>query len=511
MSGVGGRGTLRGSTPGRGALEAVPVRLVVLFTIIAGLLQLAPAQQVPAPTLFDEPWQDPTLYEPGVHRGRAEQVPDGAALPVYHLDWTLESLTLLVARQEVRVTNYSNDSWNELYFQLLPNRIGGQMAIDRVRLDGEETAGRLMQEESVLAIDLPAQLEPGQSTVVALDYRLEVPESGGRNYGILAYSQGVLSLAHAYALLAVYDDEGWDVDSAPRYGDLVYARSSYFRVRLDAPARLGVAASGRRTSWQLAGGRQLLEFTAGPVRDFYLAAAQEWEQVIRVEDGVTVRGHALPGTAARMETAVETAARALELFGELYGHYPFREFDIVPITTSALGVEFPGIIALRHELLEENQPVLLESTVVHEVAHQWFYSLVGNDQVSEPWLDESVTQYLTMRYYGEVHGERARLLFRQGLFGRWEQVGRNRLPIGLPVAEYTGNEYGAIIYGLGPLVVERLAEELGQAAFDDFLRDYSENNAFELATTSEFRELAERHCDCSLDLFFEEWVRSRQQ
>ncbi|MCK7481703.1 MAG: hypothetical protein M0C28_34445 [Candidatus Moduliflexus flocculans] len=40
--------------------------------------------------------------------------------------------------------------------------------------------------------------------------------------------------------------------------------------------------------------------------------------------------------------------------------------------------------------------VYMESTVAHEVGHQWFYHLVGNDQLDDPWLDESLTQFVTL-------------------------------------------------------------------------------------------------------------------
>ncbi|HEX7004953.1 MAG TPA: M1 family metallopeptidase [Trueperaceae bacterium] len=452
--------------------------------------------------------QDAVPYLRGVHPTMSADLPDLGDATVYRLDWTLDG-TQLTATEEVRVTNYSAEAWHELYFLLLPNRIGGRMTVGDLQVNGEAVSPGFAGDETVMRVDLPVQLKPGEAATVKLDYRLAVPETGGGNYGILALDEGVLSLAHAYALLAVHDSEGWDVDLPPRYGDLVYARSSFFRVRLDAPASLGVAASGDLIEWNLEGGRQIVEFAAGPVRDFYLAAGEEWEQIVRAQDGVTVRAYARPENRALMERAVETALRSLSLFGDLYGHYPFRELDLVPITTSALGVEFPGIIAIRRELIEEDQRILLESTVAHEVGHQWFYSLVGNDQVSEPWLDESVTQYLTMRYYREVYGEPGYRLFRQGLLERWEQIGRNRLPIGLPVGRYSGSEYGAVIYGLGPLVVERLAQMVGDSTFDGFINDYVERNAFGIATTLEFRQLAEEHCDCSLQQFFEEWVLPR--
>ncbi|MEX2534639.1 MAG: M1 family metallopeptidase [Trueperaceae bacterium] len=479
---------------------------VIVLGILAGVYGFAAAQAIPAPTLFDVAWEERSQFAADVQLGWRDEALSLDDAPVYHLVWSLHDATELTARQEVRVVNYSSEPWQELYFQLLPNLLGGRLAIEGLRLNGEELLPQFVDGNRLLRVELPVDLEPGDAVVVGLDYTLTIPTTGGGNYGILAYREGVLSLAHAYALLSVYGPDGWDNDRPPRYGDLVFAQSSFFQVRLDAPLELEIAASGREFERRVEGERQQLQIVAGPVRDFYLVAGQELEPAVATAGDVEVRGHATPGTSNAMERAVEIAAQAIEIFVSRYGPYPFTELDVVAISTTALGVEFPGIIALRHELLAPEGSELLESTVVHEVAHQWFYSLVGNDQVSEPWLDESLTQYLTLRYYLQEHGAQGYRTFRESLSSRWERVDREPALVGRPVAEYDVNEYGAIVYGLGPLVVEWLAGIMGRPAFDIFLRDYVERYAFGLVRTEDFRELAEQHCHCSLTEFFNEWV-----
>jgi aminopeptidase N len=52
------------------------------------------------------------------------------------------------------------------------------------------------------------------------------------------------------------------------------------------------------------------------------------------------------------------------------------------------GIEYPNLIF--------QGPVSLERPTTHEVAHQWFYSLVGNDQARDPWLDEGLANWAAM-------------------------------------------------------------------------------------------------------------------
>jgi aminopeptidase N len=197
------------------------------------------------------------------------------------------------------------------------------------------------------------------------------------------------------------------------------------------------------------------------------------------------------------------------LFNTRFGTYPFSEFDVVATPTLALGVEYPGIVAMAQRLYPpqtEYSLDYLESTMAHEVSHQWFYSVVGNDQLDEPWLDEAMAQYATLLYWTDLYGQGGYEGFRGSLESRWERVEDADIAVGMPVASYTAKEYGAIVYGRGPLFVETLANRMGVRAFDAFVKDYYQTFKWGIATTEGFKHLAESHCRCDLTSLFEEWV-----
>lgn len=460
----------------------------------------------PAPTLFDWGWDDRAPFAADLRPAVAAEALALEDATVYHLDLELITPTELRGRLEVRYVNDSHRPATELYFQLLPNLLGGSLTVTDAALDGRGARAVAERDGSLLRVPLGAALAPGAAVVAALDFDLTVPTVGTGNYGILAYRNGVLSLPHGYPLLAVREPGGWATDLPAGYGDLVYAEASFYLVRIDAPGDLAIAATGRVLAREEAGERQRLTVAAGPVRDFYLAAGEGWEPVELEAGEVTVRGWATPEQRPGMSEAVEYAVAALGVFEELLGPYAYRELEFVPITTSALGVEFPGVIALERGLVRPGRE-LTESTVVHEVAHQWIYGMVGNDQQGEPWLDESLTQYLTMRYYHERYGPDAYLAYREHIVGYWRGVGEARIPVGRSVAAYTPMEYTAIVYGLGPLVLERLGELMGQAAWDSFLRAYTARYRFGVADSEGFERLAEAACECDLAEFFREWIR----
>jgi aminopeptidase N len=76
----------------------------------------------------------------------------------------------------------------------------------------------------------------------------------------------------------------------------------------------------------------------------------------------------------------------------------------------------------------------------------------------------------------------------------------------MPVASYSPLEYGAIVYGRGALFFEALADEIGQAAVDDGLRDYFAQNEYGIGTAEEMQAAFETACGCDLQSLFDEWV-----
>jgi aminopeptidase N len=103
----------------------------------------------------------------------------------------------------------------------------------------------------------------------------------------------------------------------------------------------------------------------------------------------------------------------------------------------------------------------LEWLVAHEVAHQWWFGVVGGDQIDEPWLDEALTQYSTMLYYEKAYGAVRATRILQGRFIQTHQnlarEGRD-MPAGLPVSAYGPDLYWQVVYDKGALYFHGLRQ-----------------------------------------------------
>jgi len=335
----------------------------------------------------------------------------------------------------------------------------------------------------------------------------------GRNYGVLSYFDGILALAHFYPMLSVYDAMGWSTAEPDIQGDLTYSDASFFLVRVTAPADVVLVGAGTEIDRVDGGDTQTVTYAVGPARDFYLAAG-DFAVVSGQVGETTINSYAPADLADGAALARDVAAAAIKLQSARLGPYPYTELDIVTTPTSALGIEYPGLIVgtLRmynpEATTQAGVPMstILESTTAHEVSHQWFYNVVGNDQLDQPWLDESLTSYATYRYYVERYGQGVGDDYFESFFGRWRRVDEADIPIGQPVSAYEGDEYSAIVYGRGPIFLRELEEEMGRETFDAFLRDYVARLRWGVADTAAFRALAEQHCGCDLGALFAEWV-----
>jgi len=480
----------------------------------------ATPKPLPTPTLNPDPfqtsWLDRAIFQSGLVESERSVLNELPGASVYRIEFNIQpDYFHITGREEVYYTNTESVPLGEVQLRLFPNILGGEMQVTSLQADGEPVAPQSLLENSLMVVPLSKPLQPGQSVELSMDFTVTVPQEVELNYGVLAYYDEVLTLAHAYPMICVYDDEGWNAEIPPQAGDVTYADASFFLVRISAPQELTLVTSGRRVNLDEAGQAQTMIVAGGPARDFFLAASLNFEEVSQNFGEVTIRSYAPGDSLEGAQFALKSATQALEVFNKRYAPYPYTELDLVATPTLALGIEYPGAIALAariYDLQGEYRGVptsmLMESVAVHEVGHQWFYNLVGNDQLDDPWLDEALAQFATYQYYADVYGQPAAEGFRASLDDRWRRVEFAKIPIGLPVAEYSGAEYGSIVYGRGPLFFDALRAEIGVSAFDAFLWEYTEALSWEISTPETLQSLAEKHCACDLDDLFAEWVRS---
>jgi hypothetical protein len=437
-----------------------------------------------------------------------------AAAPRYTIDASLDPVSgSLAGHLMLRYANTSDQPLSDIVFRLLPNAKtiygGGSLSVYRVAQGQAALKPELSDDGTILRIPLQGSLAPGQAIWLKLTFAAQIPAQNPQGYGIFSRTADVVSLAGWYPVLAVYD-AGWQTPAIPAAGDAMWAETSLYDVRLRVPAGYDVVSTGALVGRVNTMQEVTWHMVSGPAREFAVAISDHFQVAEAEVDGVTLRYHALPAqqSVSSPEDGLGIVTAAFNSYVNRFGPYPFTEFDIVETSVSIDGYEFSGMAFVEHAVRTQEQLADYQYILAHEVAHQWWYGLVGSPTVSEPWLDEALASYSGALYVEDLEGapEADRML------AAWAAAEGSRRPQDPPLNSSALDfsswaPYHRIVYTQGALFLDQLRQELGDQQFLALLERYQATYRYRMATTADFLGLAEEQAGRDLSPLFDSWFK----
>ncbi|MBI5301238.1 MAG: M1 family metallopeptidase [Chloroflexi bacterium] len=434
----------------------------------------------------------------------------------YELNLRYDAATpSLSGTQETLYTNRTTKPLNEIYFRLFANYpdSGGKIVVSNMTIGDALVTPTLQVSDTALRAPLANPLAPNAAARVRFEWTLTIPRNSKAHYSDFGLFDNVTTLPSAIPLIPAYDAAGWHIELPPAYGDLVYAEMALFDVTLTAPTAMTVIASGTTidtranndgtTTWHLVG---------APMRDFDINLTERLQKTSATVGETTIHSWHEPTDAESGKQALQFATDAFKVFTTRFGAYPYRELDVIETPTTAGGIEYPGVIVIARGLYRETrQRDFFEFATAHEISHQWWYALVGNDQVNAPWVDEALAQYSSLLYYEDLRGANAgpnivKQVF-QGPYERAKKEGRDAA-VNQPVSAFNEQGYGEIVYGKAPLFYDAIRKKMGDDAFFKFLRTYFERFRYRVATPEDVIRMAEEVAGASLRAEYQQWILS---
>jgi aminopeptidase N len=464
-----------------------------------------------------EAGESTVIYAPAMLPGYVGDLETRPDAPRYDIDLALDvtpAEAIITGAQTVHYTNRSAETLDQIVFRLYPNlkSYGGEMAVSRVAVDGQAVAPGLDETRTVLSVPLRQPLAPGARVVVEMDFQIAVVAGRTRLYAQFSYLGGVLALPNAYPMLSVYEPGRgwWRVVDHPQ-GDVVHSETAFFHVRVTAPDDLILAASGSEVDLVDNGDGTLTHHYVAPLmRDFAVFASESYVTLSGEQDGVAITLYFdpdRPHAQAAARAGLAMTQDAVRIFNASFGGYPFAELDVVQTPTGAGGIEYPGVFVVTDSIWNPDEE-FFEFVIAHEAAHQWWYSLVGNDQALNPWMDEALAQYSAAVYIRDREGEAAYQAALESFRAQYTRyVGANEdNVIGEPVTAYPANAYFFLVYQKGPLFFAALDEAFGYDAVNRMLRDYFAAHRYGIAEPNDMLTGFEAALGQDLDDLFEAWV-----
>jgi hypothetical protein len=456
------------------------------------------------------PTPDPFFYHRAILQPWARSDIEAAGpLPNYHITAQLNpEQTLLNGVMQVIVPSPGS----EIVFRLYPNfeHYNGSLQVIQARINDIPVNVVSMAGDAAIRLYLPPAAQPGPAKIdLAFITRLGRAPAGETDFTLFGWNGPILSLPGFYPMLAVRQDNDWVLDQPPLYADVLFSEAALYQLDITLPNELVVVGSGiilnvidnpdSSRTWQI---------TGGPLRDMTVIAGP-FQAVSENAAGATVTSYYLPDHEAAGLTALAHAAASLRLYSDTYGPYPYTELDVVEAPLNVRGMEYSGLVTIGADLYQD-QREFLTFLVAHEVGHQWWYAVVGNNPYRSPWLDEGLTEYGAYDYYRGVFGQsQAERL----LTGRWEIPFANAAgggidgPVDQPAADFDPVSYELLVYSKAALFFNALREQLGEEMYRKALQTYYLENRYRVATPEIFLATAERVSGQNLKPLEEKWLR----
>jgi hypothetical protein len=368
------------------------------------------------------------------------------------------------ARQVVALSNSSSQVLGYLDFSVFPRQFD-KLTVSAVSVDGKPLAPTYTNKAN-MRVPLGFNLRPGEGAQVRIDFVAHAT-SDTSDYlrSRLSKADGLMQVSSWHPLLS--DGHGVRLP-----GDSQFSASADYRLDLSHPSNVVIAAPG---TIELNNASRKV-FRLANAREYAFAASPNFATMqATTAQGVKVIVYYLPGT-ANVGTGLNAAVRSMEKHHVL-GAYPYKRLVVAQGTRPSLALEYSGMIYMGRNVMGH------ALTMAHEVAHQWWYGIVGNDQLQEPWLDEGFSEF-TSRWFSNSSMPTTYCSSR---------------PVNSSIYEWSNSatsgcgSYGNTVYFKGAVLLDGVRTRMGDGPFMNALKAMVAENRFGILTTATARETFMRY------------------
>ena len=217
------------------------------------------------------------------------------------------------------------------------------------------------------------------------------------------------------------------------------------------------------------------------------------------------------------DVSLYTACNALAYFSNTFLDYPYDTLSVVQTDFAEGGMEYGALVYIALDVTDQLQ---YQTVIVHEIAHQWWYGLVGNNQIRTAWIDEGLAEYCTAVFF-ETHPQYGKTLagiatqnknsiaMFEGIMDEYgvrytRQMIQSSYDYRMPT-EYTINTYAR-----GMLLFYAISEKVGYDNLNQALAKYAANNCYHFATIYTLTHTLEDELGYDLVNFMNNYLAGRQ-
>ena len=487
----------------------------------------------------------------------------------YHISTTLNDQDhSLKGSESIEYINHSPDTLGFLWFHCWPNaykdkttalyRQLSQLDDRMVKLDKIKENGYIDQLDftidgrkaltrshplysDILRVELPAPLPPGGRITISTPFFVRIPSYFSR----LGHDKDSYMITQWYPKPAVYDRKGWHEMPYLDQGEF-YSEFGSFDVRITLPSSYVVAATGTLdTREELAeykaigrqnrtgkapllsyhartpGAMKTLDFHGENIHDFAWFADKAFfinYDTLRLPSGkvIDVFSYYRPQGNRQWMHSTAFMKDAVLHYSKWIGEYAYPVVSAVegPGNASSGGMEYPMITLITSPKAGRQE---LDGVIAHEVGHNWFYGMLGNNEREHPWMDEGINTFYEFRYEAEKYRgnsmmgsfidpkyrDKSAEEYQAAIYRSLKVVTINE-PVETPAAAFPSEfDYGMVVYVKAAEWMFLLEKALGKENFEKGMQAYFSDWKFQHPYPEDLRESLERSTGLSLEKDFD--------
>ncbi len=376
----------------------------------------------------------------------------------------------------------------------------------------------------LINIQLDEPLLPGKKITLETPFVEKLPKLFSRG-GVY---KSFFAITQWYPKPAVYDVNGWNTMPYLEQGEF-YSEFGNFDVEITLPEKYLVAATGNLvTQSELAilntlisenNGQnnshsntlKTLVFHENNIHDFAWFADTTFKinkDQTTLKNGEVVQTWVFESLGNRLAHRKEISAipvsKAVKAYSDKIGEYPYKNCTLVIGSIIAGGgMEYPTITVCDDDDVE---------TTMHEVGHNWFYGMLGTNERTYPWMDESINTFFEQKFSDKLQGDGN--FYKKFKAKAWSTNYETLLaylfsarqgisqPLNLPSEAFSDLNYGSIVYAKGPLLFAYLEQQLGDSLFEHCFRNYFKTWQYKHPLPGDMKASFEQTTGLNLDWFF---------
>lgn len=396
----------------------------------------------------------------------------------------------------------------------------GFIDVDKISLEsGEDLTGYMKfahpddeneEDKTVFFVPLPEPVLPGGRITVNIEFTERVPEppiarSGSR--------KEYFFVSQWFPKIGVFEDGKWNCHQYHSHTEF-YSDFGVYNVRITVPKGNIVGATGIEVSKKDNSDGTVTHFYhAEDVHDFAWTTSPNFVEFTAKEQDVDIRVLLQKSHKSQSKRHIEATKLAIGYFQDWYGDYPFPNITVVDPRRGAKatgGMEYPTLITAGTFRGLPKGLRAVESVIIHEFGHNYWYHLVASNEFEESWLDEGINTYSEIQIMRDIYGEKASLVDLMGI--KVDDLKMRRYsyivdPDKDPVVKngweyYSAGSYRACSYSKPALMLITLENYLGRETMQKILRTYFERFKFKHPKTKDFIAVANEVSGKNLEWFF---------